>query len=1506
MAIPTETSLQSQITYDGEGNPQLDLTRALMNDDPAFSQFLSVFWLSDLLIRQATVGAYDDDGNNFYVRGTVTLWSQTLDDLEIYYIIPEDQQTFAFQITVTFGEMSLLGLWNAIIPQNAINDIPALLACTFDDVNLIYDSVDYNLYFGTFEPPTPVNLDASVIGIPLGNMGFEVSRKYRTQQASWYLYADVPFGNTTVDMQIELPIGSLFASAYWIFRITDTLLLAEGFIDLLLFISGLNLGSLVTSLETLLPPQLRRIPAFFMYGMELHYDPRNCAYNFISFSTCSSYPFVIIENVFSITNVGFDLTFTLGSSSPQFAMTLFGSLALDEIVSLDMALYISSHFDDDWDLTMQGEIDLASITSLNLLPTNTPVSDFQLPPGLLTANDIKLKGFHFYFNPLELTVSEIQLELDFDGSLNLVPNIFSIQLPRFATAIQNPFNQSAVSTPRQITGSIQAYIVLGGTPDTEGGVSDPNAIVFDAAAFKNVDGWEFSGNTLAGQEIPIGQFIQQIADYFGVDTALPAPLAGLVIDKISLSFNTAVNHFNFMAEVDFPVGDVTLDATIGIDVIQQSDGGYRKTFSGKLIVADSEGDLNLEFDLIFCDDPTADYFLATFHDSAGAQVSVQTLVSCLISPTWASTYIPAGLVISLQDAVLAFASSGSGSGLKILFGLDIAAGVNLSNLPLIGQELAPDETLDLVFQVLVASSNFTVADVDALNALMPPASTPLPRASTASNSTDTAIAEGLDLTTQILFGTFAVKFDLPITIDGGGNLAPTQDAPIPSFYQLDTTSDLRSLTWFKIQKSFGPVYLDKIGGTVGYDTDLGLSAIFSLYGSIAEAGLSLSLDGLTISVGLTSLAPLDGFSVRFDLAGIGVEYDVPPLEIGASLLHTTGTFNGVPYDEYDGAAIFSIPGLTLAALASYADLGGVPSLFLYGVLDMPIGGPGFFFVDGLSAGFGVNRNLIIPDIDHVNTFPLVSAAVSGVDSVSGSDLNAMMTSMQASIPPMIGEYFFALGIKFSTYGVLDSFALLTVLLGDRIEVDILGLSTAVIPPPELDIPITPLAELQLALEGRFVPSEGFISLQAGLTSASYLLSRDCHITGGFAMYAWFSGDHAGDFVLTLGGYHPDFAIPAHYPQMAPLGLSWKILPELSVKGNIYFALVPSALMAGGHLEVTWNSGNISAWFKGDANFLLNWKPYFYRANLTVDVGASYTFDVLGIRKTVSFDVGADLELWGPDFSGRVFIDYTLVSFTIEFGAASAVAPAPIPWNTFADSFLPAADQCVGVSIESGLVAASSKNTADDNMDMGVINPQTLSLLVNSVIPIKTTNLPLGDPNRIDTAFGVAPMNLAPADFGSDLGVTMLRDGMYPVFTDDVDFIPVFKTMPVGLWGGSMSINLKAPTTIGPLLMGVRIVPRARPNPASTQAIQSDKLLISAEPIDDAFDWPAVTATVPSAMTDSDRRETIQNTLTDSAVARTRMGILAALDMTDIVIDLDDQVAYEFIDAPQISASTPAS
>ena len=65
-----------------------------------------------------------------------------------------------------------------------------------------------------------------------------------------------------------------------------------------------------------------------------------------------------------------------------------------------------------------------------------------------------------------------------------------------------------------------------------------------------------------------------------------------------------------------------------------------------------------------------------------------------------------------------------------------------------------------------------------------------------------------------------------------------------------------------------------------------------------------------------------------------------------------------------------------------------------------------------------------------------------------------------------------------------------------------------------------------------------------MSNDSYLFCRDARLTGGFAFYSWFKGEYAGDFVLSVGGYHPQFQ-RGHYPAVDRVGESKSDLEILS-------------------------------------------------------------------------------------------------------------------------------------------------------------------------------------------------------------------------------------------------------------------------------------------------------------------------------------------------------------------------
>jgi len=547
---------------------------------------------------------------------------------------------------------------------------------------------------------------------------------------------------------------------------------------------------------------------------------------------------------------------------------------------------------------------------------------------------------------------------------------------------------------------------------------------------------------------------------------------------------------------------------------------------------------------------------------------------------------------------------------------------------------------------------------------------------------------------------------------------------------------------------------------------------------------------------------------------------------------------------------------------------GHPSLFIYAVLDYPLGGPSFFFVTGLAAGFGYNRALSLPTIEQVESFPLVQQALSQGQNGNKAQglpadqqqqqalLTARLEALEGSIPRSVGEHFLAIGLRFTSFKRINSFALLTVKFGKELEFDLLGISTLSVPK---------VAEARLALKATFNPDSGFLGVRAQLTPPSYILSGACHLTGGFAFYSWFKDQPAqagnppikgGDFVLTLGGYHPAYDPPAHYPRVPRLGFNWQVEDQyLQLKGDAYYAMTPNALMAGAHLEATWQKDQLKAWFVASADFLINWEPYHYDARLYIDLGATYTFDLFG-SQTVSVDLGADLHLWGPDFTGEAKIHWWIISFTVSFGHAPSSGLRPIDWNAFQKAFLP--DQICGIAVQNGLV----RQLNDGNQERWIVNPKDFALVTNSAIPSTQArevtklaeNSSAPEYGAIDfaprTPLGVRPAAVESMQSTQTITITKQEAGRVKIvpFT----YTPVLKAMPAALWGAPQFADdarkdfLRLPdihddkALIENAVCGFEIRPRNLP--ASGATVPFKPRFYETELIPNAFEWEDWTLT----------------------------------------------------------------
>jgi hypothetical protein len=917
--------------------------------------------------------------------------------------------------------------------------------------------------------------------------------------------------------------------------------------------------------------------------------------------------------------------------------------------------------------------------------------------------------------------------------------------------------------------------------------------------------WRFDA-TASGAPKNACALLDYIKTTHVVEVDLPASLKNLKIEELSGYYDSSLGNYGFAVYLKF---GHSASAYVQIDLIKQLDGTWEKDVRGQLVFNDNTKDeLTFELDLVSTSASTD--FVGVYESKGATPLSLGSLVKAITG----KDNDLAGLQIDIRNALFSHHSSVP----KSIFAIDMDAGINLSSLgdlPVIGSELSAAKTLTLAFQITYATHEYTADELKKLNKALPDNSTfKFPETA--------AIAAGSpEVNAQVRLGageSFSVS--LPVTLDkGSGKLKPAQSASGQLAPNALTTED-DGIHWLDIKKDFGPLNLSRVGFEIGTTGGVGITGY--LDGGLSLMGLTVDLMGLTVK---TQLTGANKFKPEFGLNGLGIDFKEGPVEIGGALFKLTDK----DATEFDGMAIIRAETFQLNAIASFAELsGGDKSLFIYAVLDYPLGGPGFFFVTGLAAGFGYNRQLLIPDVSQLQQFPLIAEAMQSQPTPPTTDMSKMkdfisgkISAMEAYIPPQVGEYFLAVGVRFTSYELLNSFALLVVQFGKHFEVDVLGISTMLVPANTTE---TPIVEAQLLLKATIIPDEGIVLVQAQLTNDSYVFSRDCHLTGGFAFATWLKGEHAGDFVVSLGGYHPDFKVPSYYPVVPRVGFNWPISSELTVKGGGYCALVPHAIMAGGYLNAMFESSEVKAWFNLNANFLLMWKPYHYDAQLSLDIGAEVTIHFFGTHH-INLDASADLHLWGPDFGGHARVSIIVIGitfhFSIDFGATPS-PPDPIAWSEFQTTFLPANDKIASLSVEKGLERTVKD---ENNIDVLVINRKELSLVTSSVVPIKSLGGSFS--HNSDAQFGVAPMNMGSVAASEHRVI-------FSGSATELSMEPIYSSIPSALWGQKMGAELNPSKSMVPAMIGVRLTPSTPSDPGPSETVDRSQLAYDTTPVPDGY------------------------------------------------------------------------
>lgn len=66
-------------------------------------------------------------------------------------------------------------------------------------------------------------------------------------------------------------------------------------------------------------------------------------------------------------------------------------------------------------------------------------------------------------------------------------------------------------------------------------------------------------------------------------------------------------------------------------------------------------------------------------------------------------------------------------------------------------------------------------------------------------------------------------------------------------------------------------------------------------------------------------------------------------------------------------------------------------------------------------------------------------------------------------------------------------------------------------------------------------------------------------------------------------------------------------------GEAYFAITAKVCMGGGRLHAAFAAGPIRAWFDASADFLVNFQPLHFIADVKICVGVSFNVDFLFIQ-----------------------------------------------------------------------------------------------------------------------------------------------------------------------------------------------------------------------------------------------------------------------------------------------------
>ncbi|KAJ5380757.1 uncharacterized protein N7496_003185 [Penicillium cataractarum] len=305
--------------------------------------------------------------------------------------------------------------------------------------------------------------------------------------------------------------------------------------------------------------------------------------------------------------------------------------------------------------------------------------------------------------------------------------------------------------------------------------------------------------------------------------------------------------------------------------------------------------------------------------------------------------------------------------------------------------------------------------------------------------------------------------------------------------------------------------------------------------SIQNMGLELKA-GPTLSIlidALIALGPVDmalmGFSLNLNFSNGKTLFDLPTPKVslaglGVSFSREPVLVNGM-FDKdnvtnsFMGAVTVSYKPYLFEAAGYYGKTTGnerdFRSVFVFFVLNGPLVTLELAETNSVTGGFGYNTGITLPNVTNVLQFPLI-------DTPDFTDPGSAISGLVKGgwFCPKAGFFWVAAGLTVLAFEVLQVKAIAVIEWDPKVQLSLFGVAVADMPAGATDQ--KKFAHVELGIVSLMDPEGGTLKIEGQLSPSSFVLDPSCHLTGGFAICKWFSGNVADDWVFTIGGYHRSF------------------------------------------------------------------------------------------------------------------------------------------------------------------------------------------------------------------------------------------------------------------------------------------------------------------------------------------------------------------------------------------------